>query len=53
MLPACLLVSCLQDLDWRFAEAQEEMARAAAADAAESSRDDSAPAAAETKPSTA
>lgn len=39
-----------QDLDWRFAEAQEEMARAAAAEAADSG---DAPAAAETKPASA
>lgn len=40
----------LQDLDWRFAEAQEEMARA---QAAESSDSGEAPAAAETKPASA
>ena len=56
--PCCPVVSRLsprplaaQDLDWRFAEAQEEMARAAAAEAAESSGD--APAAAESKPASA
>lgn len=47
-----LWIFAAKDLDWRFAEAQEEMARNAAAESQDGG-DAPAPAAAETKPASA